>query len=122
MVSHSFSKLSSRCRSKEIKHTRTRKGHRETRYTHKPKIMAAVAVAVRNKRKRQLEARDLDSISRAGSEHGSIAGLKPSFDPSSQLKFRQLKVQYYDGSGSIVLMIVHSIKDFISQKLVVWTM
>ena len=56
--------------------------------------MAAVAVAVRNKRKRQLQQKDLDSISRAGSDHGSIAGLEPTFDPSSQLKFRlqQLKV------------------------------
>ena len=53
--------------------------------------MAAVAVAVRNKRRRHQQ-KELDAISRAGSDHESTNG-DPStnyFDP--QLKFRPLKV------------------------------
>ena len=55
-------------------------------------MAAAISVALRNKRKLQLQQKDLDSISRAGSDRdGSIgAEFKPTFDPASQLNFRQL--------------------------------
>ena len=53
-------------------------------------MAAAISVALRNKRKLQLQQKDLDSISRAGSDHGSIAEFKPTYDPASQLNFRQL--------------------------------
>ena len=48
-------------------------------------MAAAISVALRNKRKLQLQQKDLDSISRAGSDQ-----LEPTYDPASQLNFRQL--------------------------------
>ena len=50
--------------------------------------MAAVAVAVRNKRKKDLQRKELD----ASSDRGSIPNFEIEIDQTGQLKYRNVKV------------------------------
>ena len=50
--------------------------------------MAAVAVAVRNKRKKDLQRKELD----ASSDRGSIPNIEIEIDQTGQLKYRNVKV------------------------------